>query len=715
MKNRLIIFLFVIFLLQELFAQNTLQVNDPQSWWNYSQGNIEEATISIKPQGIYTEYGLYLTFSAKTTYLENLKNLEVVLNFDLPKEASVTDLWLWVGNDIMKALIMDKWKASSIYENIVARRKDPALLQKKSSTHYELRIYPMNGNETRRIKLTYLVPTQWNAESISCELPVSIFKTSRKQLNKLDIIYWQTDNLKNPRIIEYPAVKFVEKNDVNLGTYHTATLTSGLTSSTLNFETDTPMKNGIYISKFEDKNNANEKYYQVALIPSKLINFVPRKKILFLFDYDAIKSTNAAKEVIDIVKNSIKQYLAPTDSFSVMFSSLNIIKGSSKWLAADSTNIRLAFTNSTSVSSYSMMSQLLAEGINFIKTNGNQGSILLVTNSDQAGDFRIANPLINDLMKTMTNVFPIHVADYNNQNYNYFYFGGKNYRGNEYFYDNITRKTNGFYSSISKYGTIQEVLKNNFSAFSGFIGSFDLITNLVNGFCYSRYNLNEEQNAVYLNRPITQTGKYYGDFPFELKASGVYDNLPFTSQRLINNEEIVIADESTRKIWAGRYIQNLERREQNNNVINEIIDFSVKNRILSTYTAFLALEPSDTVKPCFDCFDDSKLATDINDEETEIDSTISLKAFPNPFNSQIKIEVKIGKNVKITDDWSVKIYNMLGQVVKTYTMSDIEESKLKGFSWNGKSDSGENVASGMYVFSLNTPNRRITSKLLLIK
>jgi hypothetical protein len=50
-----------------IFAQESLKVLDPQSWWSDDWGTIEEATLSIRPHGIYMEYGLYLTFSARDT------------------------------------------------------------------------------------------------------------------------------------------------------------------------------------------------------------------------------------------------------------------------------------------------------------------------------------------------------------------------------------------------------------------------------------------------------------------------------------------------------------------------------------------------------------------------------------------------------------------------------------------------------------------------
>ena len=121
------------------FCYNQLTVSDARNSWYSYMGTIEEATLSVSPKGLFMEYGLYLTFSARGTNFNQNDSVEVVLDFELPQNAIVTDSWLWIGEDISKAIIMDRWSASSIYEDIVKRRKDPSILTKENETQYRLR------------------------------------------------------------------------------------------------------------------------------------------------------------------------------------------------------------------------------------------------------------------------------------------------------------------------------------------------------------------------------------------------------------------------------------------------------------------------------------------------------------------------------------------------------------------------------------------------
>jgi hypothetical protein len=288
---------------------------------------------------------------------------------------------------------------------------------------------------------------------------------------------------------------------------------------------------------------------------------------------------------------------------------LTIKRAGEKWFVADSAAIDQAFANAGAnpLASYSNLPALLANGIDFVKQNGNDGSLLLMANSDQVGDYRVANPLLNDLLTIMNPLLPIHVADFNNANPLYYFNGGRQYYGNEYFYQNLTQRTYGNYLNIRASGTFSNMLTSIAQTLTGFIDSFDFYTTLQNGFCFGRFNLGAIGSAIYLNRPILQVGKYNGNFPFVAQASGVYKQQAFSKTTMIAENEAATGDSLAVEIWTGNYIAALEAQPQTNEIVKQILDASLRERVLSRYTAFLALEPSDTVKVCDDCKDESEL------------------------------------------------------------------------------------------------------------
>ena len=717
MKTRsFILWLMIVFLLPgySTFAYNYLSVQDPRNWrWN--DGTIEAAVLSVHPVGLYMQFGLYLTFSARNTQFTGSDTLEIQFYFDLPEEAIVHDLWLWVGEDIIRAQILDKWKASSIYENIVKRRRDPAILFKEYDNQYQLRIYPMAGNQTRKVKITYLVPTQWLPKSVTAPIEIDLLQqVSKNRLNYLNIIFWPDQEWLNPNLIELPDISFTAMEDSLSELYYTARVPLNTDISSLNLATDSPLKDGIYLNYL---NWDYESYYQLVVLPSEVMDLTSKRKVALLFDYDINKTTLSAGGVLATVKNVLHQRLAPADSFNLFFSGLTIKKAGDNWYSGDSTGIEQAFANAGAnpISSYSNLPSLFKSGIEFINSKGGDGNLLLIAASDQVGDYQVANPLMEDILDLMDPVIPVHVADIQNTNFQYYYFGNRYFYGNEYFYDNLSRRTGGEYTRLLwNEDSFYNILSTLFESLGGFISSFDLYTSLQNGFCYGRLNLWPENRRVYLEQPLRQLGKFIGEFPFEIKTSGMYKSEPFISNIQIPADQISEGDSVLVEMWTGTYIQSLESQEASNDVITEIVDYSLKERILSLYTAFLALEPSDSVQPCIDCNDESDMVKVEELVKTSVTSDTLLKAYPNPFNSTISIKIRLSKNYN-SKEIALKIYNVMGQTVKNFDIPSYHESSEIEVVWNGLNDQGGMVSSGTYFFVMETPTKRHALKILYLK
>jgi len=90
--------------------------------------------------------------------------------------------------------------------------------------------------------------------------------------------------------------------------------------------------------------------------------------------------------------------------------------------------------------------------------------------------------------------------------------------------------------------------------------------------------------------------------------------------------------------------------------------------------------------------------------------TTSLKnAYPNPFrmNSATNIEVA----VKAGENGTVTIYNILGQAVKTFPVSE----GFTKLNWNGRDTKGNVCGSGIYFYKLSTPTMNQTKKMVIVK
>lgn len=691
--KKLILSCFLLISVVNLFGYNQLTIGDPRNSWYTNQGTIEEASLTVQPKGLFMEYGLYLTFSSRGTSWTNVKDtLEVTLRFDLPANAIVHDSWLWIGKDIVKAKLLDKWSASAIYENIVKRRRDPSILSKQSATQYELRVFPMAGNETRKVKITYLMPTTWNKSNVIANIPTAIINTSRYLPAKFPISTWADIEWVNPQIVNDAEIAFTAKSDTTLGEYLEAIIPSSKYTNSVNIGFNSPVQNGLYFSKYQQ---GNEGIYQFALFPNTFLDSTFSKKAAVLVDYDASNTNSTANEILNVLKSEMLLNLSSKDSFNLFFSNLSIKRYSNKWVSASKTNIEAAFNSlKNPLSSYSNLAALLGDGVDFIKKNGNNGKIILISDADQYGDYKIANTLVNDIVALMNPKIPIYISDYQSINFPYFYINGQSYSGNEYFYSNLSRITLGSFHAVRNGLNIAETIDRSFRYTSGSINSFDLHTSLNSGFCYGRYTITGESNVAYLNDPIFQVGKFKGEFPFTIEISGEYNNKMFSKRIEIQKPNTTKNDTILEEIWTGQYIKKLESDQQSNDIINEIVYNSLNERVLSKYTAFLCIENANQI--CNTCQDQNQ--PQITGNKEVIVGQDLILVYPNPFADKLRIDLNCADPNAVKE---LSIYDIKGSLVYRFTSDKL----LKGSNilvWNGISANGEKVKSGVYLLTYKT-------------
>ncbi len=101
------------------------------------------------------------------------------------------------------------------------------------------------------------------------------------------------------------------------------------------------------------------------------------------------------------------------------------------------------------------------------------------------------------------------------------------------------------------------------------------------------------------------------------------------------------------------------------------------------------------------------LLTGVETISNEIPSKMALsEAYPNPFNPSTNINVSISKAGNI----SLKVYNVLGQLVKTIIDNKLQKAGEYKFSVDMS-----NFSSGVYLYRLEQGNNSITKRMILLK
>jgi Ca-activated chloride channel family protein len=75
--------------------------------------------------------------------------------YPMPGEAVFTDFSLWMGEQEVRGEMMQAEQARGVYEDIVRRMKDPALLTLEGHGLIRARVFPIQPGETRKVVLRY--------------------------------------------------------------------------------------------------------------------------------------------------------------------------------------------------------------------------------------------------------------------------------------------------------------------------------------------------------------------------------------------------------------------------------------------------------------------------------------------------------------------------------------------------------------------------------
>ncbi|MFC1705221.1 VIT domain-containing protein [Planctomycetota bacterium] len=112
------------------------------------QVKYHDVTVTVKNQVATTEVD-------QVFYNPNPRDLEGTYIFPLPHDSVVAGFSMWMGGREVEAELLDKDRAREIYESIVRKMKDPALLEYMGRGLFKARVYPIPGRGETRVKLRY--------------------------------------------------------------------------------------------------------------------------------------------------------------------------------------------------------------------------------------------------------------------------------------------------------------------------------------------------------------------------------------------------------------------------------------------------------------------------------------------------------------------------------------------------------------------------------
>ncbi|HMJ91209.1 MAG TPA: VIT and VWA domain-containing protein [Candidatus Acidoferrum sp.] len=250
-------------------------------------------------------------------YNPNSLRLEGTFLFPVPKGAQIDKFTMNIDGKPVEAELLTAEKARRIYEDIVRRQRDPALLEYEGRDMFRVRIFPIEPHERKKITLTYSQLLKSDAGLVSFALPLNTERFSAKPMRNVSVKL-EIDSKRSLKSIYSPTHKVDVKRDGS----HRATV--GFEESNVKSDSDfqlfyTQDDSDLGVSLLTHKVAGEDGYFLLLASPgveSKSTKVNP-KDVVFVLDTSGsmagAKLEQAKKALAFCVEN-----LNDTDHFEVL-------------------------------------------------------------------------------------------------------------------------------------------------------------------------------------------------------------------------------------------------------------------------------------------------------------------------------------------------------------------------------------------------------------
>lgn len=116
-------------------------------------------------------------------------DLEAIYSFPLPRQASLSELSLWIDGQEVVGEVLEKEQARQAYQQQKARGNETALAEKDDYKSFDVRVWPVRAGDETRVRLVYYQP-------LNLELNVGryVYPLAEGNVDEERIQFWSVDD-----------------------------------------------------------------------------------------------------------------------------------------------------------------------------------------------------------------------------------------------------------------------------------------------------------------------------------------------------------------------------------------------------------------------------------------------------------------------------------------------------------------------------------------
>ncbi|MCU0784373.1 MAG: VIT and VWA domain-containing protein [Verrucomicrobia bacterium] len=214
----------------------------------------------------------------------NPSRLEGTYLFPIPKGAQIDKFKMDIGGKMVEAELLSAEKARRIYEDIVRKAKDPALLEYADRDVFKVRIFPIEPHSKKRITISYTQILKADAGLVSYIYPLNTEKFSAKPIKNVSI---------KVELASQQPLKSIysPSHSVEIKRHGSRSATVGFETNDAKPDTDfalffAPEKDELGVNLVAHKTSGHDGYFMLLVSPgleTKRQNIVP-KDVAFVLD-----------------------------------------------------------------------------------------------------------------------------------------------------------------------------------------------------------------------------------------------------------------------------------------------------------------------------------------------------------------------------------------------------------------------------------------------
>jgi len=511
-------------------------------------------------------------------YNPTSSRLEGEYIFPIPKNAIIKKFTMFINGKETPAELMDAEKARKIYEDIVRKQKDPALLEYNNLNIYRVRIFPIEPKSEKRIIINYNEVLNKDNGTFEYLYPLNTEKFSSKSLQDVSVIInlKTADNIKNIICTSHEA-EIVYKNEKNA----VISYEKHNVKPDIDFKLYYNTANSQFgISLITYKETDDEKFFLMNISPGYFVkqSELVKKDVTFVLD----TSGSMAGEKLEQAKKALLYCIS------------NLNKEDRFEIIRFSTEAEALYNNLETVGEAS-----LNKARNFINkftpiggTNIEEALNLAIANSSKSNNHIIifitdGKPTIGE---TEEDRLIEKIKKANNLKTRIFTFGiGEEL--NIHLLDKITRETKAYSSYISPSENIEVKISGFYQKIQ-----YPVLTDIKINFSknINIYNVYpKELQDLFVGSTLTLSGKYKGEGNTKVTLEGMLKNSVKTIDFNIDfldrsNDEFISVIWASRRI--GYLLDQIRLKGENKELVDEVVFLAKKHGIVTPYTSYLILE-----------------------------------------------------------------------------------------------------------------------------